>query len=62
MDKSVLTAIIFYTVVMGLIFFAKPDFLYNHNENKWKEGKYINLTSFSILIGALIYLYVSQTE
>jgi len=61
MRKTVLTAIIFYVIVLMLILFAKPDFLYDHVAGDWKNSGFMNLQTFSIILGALIFVYIKKT-
>ena len=61
MRKTVLVAIIFFIIVLSLILFAKPDFLYDHVADDWKNNSYINLQTFAVILGALVFIYTKKT-
>lgn len=62
MNRTVCMSILFYIVILLLILFAKPDFLYDHNLDTWKENNFMNITTFSVILSVLIFIYIKNTS
>jgi len=61
MNRTVIISTVIYIAFLLLILFAKPDFLYDHNNDVWKEDKFINITTFAIVLSVLVFIYIKGT-
>lgn len=61
MDRPVVIMIVFYVLVLTIILYTKPDFLFDYSQSQWRDDKFMNVTTFAIILSVLIFVYIKKT-